>query len=35
MADLREGDEVIGRLWTGPTGEPLPRRHDFRMRSTP
>lgn len=35
VADLREGDEVIGRLWTAITGEPLPERHDFRMRPTP
>ncbi|MEU9351107.1 DUF5107 domain-containing protein [Streptomyces griseoloalbus] len=35
VADLREGDEVIGRLWAALTGEPLPQRHDFRMRPTP
>lgn len=35
VADLREGDEVIGRLWTALTGEPLPERYDFRMRPTP
>lgn len=35
VADLREGDEAIGRLWTGITGEPLPQRHDFRMRPAP
>ncbi|WP_081239468.1 DUF5107 domain-containing protein [Streptomyces viridosporus] len=34
-ADLREGDEVIGRLWSALTDEPLPERHDFRMRPTP
>ncbi|MBT3153235.1 DUF5107 domain-containing protein [Streptomyces sp. CHD11] len=41
VADLREGDEVIGRLWSTLTGEapagpePLPERYDFRMRPTP
>ncbi|CAM5523746.1 DUF5107 domain-containing protein [Streptomyces griseomycini] len=35
VADLREGDEAIGRLWAGLTGEPLPERHDFRMRPAP
>ncbi|MGW6291594.1 DUF5107 domain-containing protein [Streptomyces sp. NPDC055058] len=32
VADLREGDEVIGRLWSALTDEPLPERYDFRMR---
>ncbi|MEU3840501.1 DUF5107 domain-containing protein [Streptomyces sp. NPDC028635] len=32
VADLREGDEVIGRLWARLTDEPLPERYDFRMR---
>ncbi len=35
VADLREGDEVIGRLWSALTDEPLPERYDFRMRATP
>lgn len=35
VADLREGDEVIGRLWARLTDEPLPQRYDFRMRPTP
>ncbi len=29
VADLREGDEVIGRLWARLTDEPLPQRYDF------
>ncbi|MGW8065479.1 DUF5107 domain-containing protein [Streptomyces ziwulingensis] len=32
VADLREGDEVIGRLWARLGDEPLPDRYDFRMR---
>src|SRR5690606_24825720 len=32
VADLREGDEVIGRLWGALTDEPLPEHYDFRMR---
>ncbi|GGQ80904.1 hypothetical protein GCM10010216_48420 [Streptomyces flaveolus] len=32
VADLREGDESIGRLWARLTDEPLPARYDFRMR---
>lgn len=32
VADLREGDEIIGRLWARLADEPLPARHDFRMR---
>ncbi|UAX56835.1 DUF5107 domain-containing protein [Streptomyces sp. A144] len=32
VADLREGDEVIGRLWAALGDEPLPARYDFRMR---
>ena len=35
VADLREGDEAIGLLWAGVTGEPLPEHYDFRMRPTP
>ncbi|MER5545496.1 DUF5107 domain-containing protein [Streptomyces sp. NPDC001118] len=32
VADLREGEEVLGRLWSRLTDEPLPAHHDFRMR---
>ncbi|MER6074136.1 DUF5107 domain-containing protein [Streptomyces sp. NPDC001817] len=32
VADLREGEETLGRLWARLTDEPLPARHDFRMR---
>ncbi|MGW3209881.1 DUF5107 domain-containing protein [Streptomyces sp. NPDC001135] len=32
VADLREAEETIGRLWARLTDEPLPARHDFRMR---
>ncbi|MFF4549434.1 DUF5107 domain-containing protein [Streptomyces sp. NPDC001435] len=32
VADLREGDETIGRLWARLGDDPLPGRHDFRMR---
>ncbi|MEW2295418.1 DUF5107 domain-containing protein [Streptomyces sp. NPDC006743] len=32
VADLREGDERIGRLWERVAGGPPPRRYDFRMR---
>ncbi|MGW0766992.1 DUF5107 domain-containing protein [Streptomyces sp. NPDC002676] len=32
LADLREGADVIGRLWARLTDEPLPAHHDFRMR---
>jgi tetratricopeptide (TPR) repeat protein len=32
VADLREGAESIGRLWSRLTDEPLPTRYDFRMR---
>ncbi|MGW4736350.1 DUF5107 domain-containing protein, partial [Streptomyces shenzhenensis] len=32
VADLREGAETIGRLWSRLTDEPLPARYDFRMR---
>ncbi|MFJ9819239.1 DUF5107 domain-containing protein [Streptomyces sp. NPDC101151] len=32
VADLREGTEVIGRLWARLTDDPLPARYDFRMR---
>lgn len=31
-ADLREGAEAIGRLWSRLTDEPLPAHYDFRMR---
>jgi tetratricopeptide (TPR) repeat protein len=32
VADLREGDEVLGEVWGRITGEPLPDAYDFRMR---
>jgi tetratricopeptide (TPR) repeat protein len=32
VADLREGAESIGRLWSRLGDEALPARHDFRMR---
>ncbi|MEV6052899.1 DUF5107 domain-containing protein [Streptomyces sp. NPDC052107] len=32
VADLREGEEVLGGLWARLTDEPLPDRYDFRMR---
>jgi tetratricopeptide (TPR) repeat protein len=32
VADLREGAEAIGRLWSRLTDEPLPPHYDFRMR---
>ncbi len=32
VADLREGAESLGRLWARLGDEPLPARHDFRMR---
>ncbi|MFC8519141.1 DUF5107 domain-containing protein [Streptomyces sp. NPDC057257] len=32
VADLREGAEAIGRLWSRVTDEPLPAHYDFRMR---
>ncbi|MFI1166224.1 DUF5107 domain-containing protein [Streptomyces sp. NPDC020801] len=32
VADLREGDERIGRVWERICGEELPGRYDFRMR---
>lgn len=35
VADLREGDETVGRLWAALTTEHLPDRYDFRMRPTP
>ncbi|MFF1374961.1 DUF5107 domain-containing protein [Streptomyces sp. NPDC058308] len=31
-ADLREGAETLGELWTAATGEEVPERYDFRMR---
>ncbi len=35
VADLREGDERIGRVWDRAGGGPLPGRYDFRMRPEP
>ncbi|MFF4437413.1 DUF5107 domain-containing protein [Streptomyces sp. NPDC001621] len=35
VADLREGADVIGRLWARLGDEPLPGRYDFRMRPDP
>ncbi|MFI6020513.1 DUF5107 domain-containing protein [Streptomyces sp. NPDC051287] len=32
VADLREGDDVLDRLWQRLGDAPLPRRYDFRMR---
>jgi hypothetical protein len=32
VADLREGDERIGRVWEQAGGGELPGRYDFRMR---
>ncbi|WP_316744029.1 DUF5107 domain-containing protein [Streptomyces sp. MK7] len=32
VADLREGDERLGRLWDRIGGEELPQAYDFRMR---
>lgn len=32
VADLREGAETIGRLWSRLSDQPLPARYDFRMR---
>ncbi|MGW4911604.1 DUF5107 domain-containing protein [Streptomyces sp. NPDC004270] len=32
VADLREGDDAVGRLWARLGDEPLPGRYDFRMR---
>ncbi|MEU2616693.1 DUF5107 domain-containing protein [Streptomyces sp. NPDC007157] len=32
VADLREGADVVGRLWARLGDEPLPARYDFRMR---
>ncbi|MET7285391.1 DUF5107 domain-containing protein [Streptomyces sp. NPDC005573] len=32
VADLREGADAVDRLWSRLTDEPLPPRHDFRMR---
>ncbi|MFE7170559.1 DUF5107 domain-containing protein [Streptomyces sp. NPDC057616] len=32
VADLREGAEVIGRMWARLADEPLPAHYDFRMR---
>lgn len=33
VADLREGDEVLGDVWARISDEPLPARYDFRMRA--
>jgi tetratricopeptide (TPR) repeat protein len=35
VADLREGADVLGRVWARLTDEPLPARYDFRMRPDP
>ncbi|MFF8593659.1 DUF5107 domain-containing protein [Streptomyces sp. NPDC015220] len=35
VADLREGDERIGRVWHRTGGGELPARYDFRMRPEP
>ncbi|MFF8942908.1 DUF5107 domain-containing protein [Streptomyces sp. NPDC014864] len=35
VADLREGDERIGRVWERAGGGDLPERYDFRMRPSP
>ncbi|MFI2640680.1 DUF5107 domain-containing protein [Streptomyces sp. NPDC018610] len=35
VADLREGDERIGRTWDRTGGGELPGRYDFRMRPEP
>ncbi|MFJ6738593.1 DUF5107 domain-containing protein [Streptomyces sp. NPDC091279] len=32
VADLREGAEILGRLWSHADDGPLPARYDFRMR---
>ncbi|MFF7712642.1 DUF5107 domain-containing protein [Streptomyces sp. NPDC007988] len=32
VADLHEGAEILGELWSRLTDEPLPERYDFRMR---
>ncbi|MER5600965.1 DUF5107 domain-containing protein, partial [Streptomyces sp. NPDC002265] len=32
VADLREGDETLGRVWARVSDAPLPARYDFRMR---
>ncbi|MEU8952796.1 DUF5107 domain-containing protein [Streptomyces sp. NPDC048518] len=32
VADLREGAETLGELWSAATGEEVPTRYDFRMR---
>ncbi|MEV7325517.1 DUF5107 domain-containing protein [Streptomyces sp. NPDC093970] len=32
VADLREGDDAVDRLWARLTDDPLPGRYDFRMR---
>lgn len=33
VADLREGAEAIGGLWSRISDEPLPPHHDSRMRA--
>ncbi|MGZ0198622.1 DUF5107 domain-containing protein [Streptomyces sp. RM1] len=35
IADLREGEDVLGRVWATLTDEPLPAHYDFRMRPGP
>ncbi|MEV0091064.1 DUF5107 domain-containing protein [Streptomyces sp. NPDC050738] len=32
VADLREGAEILGDMWSTVSGEPLPQAYDFRMR---
>lgn len=32
MADLREGAEILGEVWSSLTDEPLPAAYDYRMR---
>ncbi|MDJ0381747.1 DUF5107 domain-containing protein [Streptomyces sp. G-G2] len=34
VPDLREGDEILGEVWSTLSGRPLPERYDFRMRPT-
>jgi hypothetical protein len=32
VADLREGAEILGEVWSQLTDEPLPDAYDYRMR---
>lgn len=32
IPDLREGEEILGEVWSALTDRPLPARYDFRMR---